>query len=257
MTLLSLEKVSIGYARRTIATDISLNIARGDALAILGPNGSGKTTLLRTLLGLLAPRAGAVSIDARLITNISAAEIGRTIAYVPQASAGFFHFSVLDVVQMARAPHLSWFAKPGDRDRAIALNALDQVGMLALVDRNVDELSGGERQLVMIARALASQAACLLLDEPTASLDFGNRILVLNTMRNLKQRGMAILFTTHDPNQARYVCSDDADRTLTISHDGHVVIGPTAEALRPAALATLYGLSEDVFQHHIHLSENF
>ncbi len=254
MNILTIDKLSIGYARRIVASDISLTINTGDAVAILGPNGSGKTTLFRTLLGLLAPRAGTVSLESQSIANMAPAEVARKIAYVPQTTSGFFHFNVLDVVQMARAPHLSWFAKPGSKDREIALNALDQVGMAAFVDRSFDELSGGERQLVMIARALASQTQCLLLDEPTASLDFGNRILVLNTLLSLKQRGMAILFTTHDPDHARYVCSSDADRTLTISREGRVTVGPTADALRPDALAALYGISEDVFRIHAHAS---
>jgi ABC-type cobalamin/Fe3+-siderophores transport system ATPase subunit len=243
MTLLSLEKVSIGYARRTIATDISLNIARGDALAILGPNGSGKTTLLRTLLGLLAPRAGAVSIDARLITNISAAEIGRTIAYVPQASAGFFHFSVLDVVQMARAPHLSWFAKPGDRDRAIALNALDQVGMLALVDRNVDELSGGERQLVMIARALASQAACLLLDEPTASLDPDTGDWIRGYLEAYRRdTGASILLASHNMAEVERL----SDQVLMMRQGRIVDRGTPAELLARFGRANLEQVFLDI-----------
>jgi iron complex transport system ATP-binding protein len=250
MSIVTIENLSIGYSQRIVARDISFAINAGDAIAILGPNGSGKTTLFRTLLGLLAPRAGAVALESKSIAEMSPADIARKIAYVPQTSSGFFHFNVLDVVQMARAPHMSWFAKPGAKEREIALNALEQVGMRDFADRNVDELSGGERQLVMIARALAGQTQCLLLDEPTASLDFGNRIMILNTLANLKNRGIAILFTTHDPDQARYVCSGEADRTLTISRDGQVTIGPTADALRPAALAALYGIAEELFQHH-------
>lgn len=247
MTLLALDQLSIGYPRREIARDITFGVSAGQAIAILGPNGSGKTTLFRTVLGLLAPRAGRVLLDGKSITTLSAPEIAHEIAYVPQNSASFFNFNVREVVEMARAPHLSWFAQPGAADHAIAAESLSQVGLGEFIEREFSELSGGERQLVMIARALASQAKCLLLDEPTASLDFGNRLLVLDTLVKLKQRGMAVVFTTHDPDHARRVCSESRDQTLTISRAGQVNIGPTADALQSKALAALYGIDQSVF----------
>lgn len=250
MTLLALDQLSIGYPRREIARDITFGVSAGQAIAILGPNGSGKTTLFRTVLGLLAPRAGRVLLDGKSITTLSAPEIAHEIAYVPQNSASFFNFNVREVVEMARAPHLSWFAQPGAADHAIAAESLSQVGLGEFIEREFSELSGGERQLVMIARALASQAKCLLLDEPTASLDFGNRLLVLDTLVKLKQSGMTILFTTHDPDHARHVCRESQDQTLTISRAGQVSIGATADALQIKALAALYGIDESVFSAH-------
>jgi iron complex transport system ATP-binding protein len=238
MTMLSARDLSIGYPRRTLAGNISFTLNAGEAVAILGPNGSGKTTLFRTLLGLLPARAGQVLLADKIIAALTPAEIARHIAYVPQAAGGFFNFSVIEVVEMARAAHLAWYAQPGARDRAIAEQALAELNIADFADREFAELSGGERQLVMIARALASEAAILLLDEPTASLDYGNQFLILDEIAKLKARGVAILFTTHDPNQALRI----ADRTLTISRTGAVTIGNTHDLLTGTALAALYGL---------------
>jgi len=247
MSLISLRDLTIGYPRRSIASGISIDIAAGQALGVLGPNGSGKTTLFCTVLGLLAPLAGRVELDGRLITAMGAADIARRIAYVPQIAASLFNFSVIEVVEMARAPHLGWFGRPGCHDRQIALDALAQVSMTAFAERDFAELSGGERQLVLIARALASEANCLLLDEPTASLDFGNQLLVLDALVALKSSGLAVIFTTHDPEHAARVCSGAVDRILTISRTGHAEIGTPADVMQPKALAALYGISVNVF----------
>ncbi len=247
MSLISLRDLSIGYPRRTIASGISIDITAGQALAVLGPNGSGKTTLFRTVLGLLEPLAGHIELDGQSVAAMSAADIARRVAYVPQVAASLFNFSVIAVVEMARAPHLGWLGRPGSRDRRIAIDALAQVSMTDFAERDFAELSGGERQLVLIARALASEAKCLLLDEPTASLDFGNRLQVLDALVALKSRGVAVIFTTHDPEHAERVCRGAMDRALTISRTGHVEIGTTADVMHPRALAALYGISANVF----------
>jgi len=247
MSLISLRDLAIGYPRRKIASGISIDIAAGQALAVLGPNGSGKTTLFRTVLGLLAPMAGRIELGGQAVAGMSAAEIAQRVAYVPQVGASLFNFSVIDVVEMARAPHLGWLRRPGPRDRQIALDALAQVSMTDFAERDFAELSGGERQLVLIARAVASEAKCLLLDEPTASLDFGNRLLVLNALVALKSRGVAVIFTTHDPEHAGQVCRGAIDRILTISRSGHVEIGTADDVMQPTMLAALYGISANVF----------
>ncbi len=247
MSTLETQALSIGYARRTLAEDISFAVKPGEALAILGPNGSGKTTLFRTLLGLLRPRAGAVTLASCNIDALSPAEIARQIAYVPQAAAAFPHFSVIEIVEMARASHLAWYARPSARDRAVAEGALAELGIAGFADRAFAELSGGERQLVMIARALASEAAILMLDEPTASLDYGNQFLILDEIAKLKAGGVSILFTTHDPNQALRICNQPGDRTLTIARNGEVCIGATADILSCESLAALYGIPVHLF----------
>lgn len=236
--MLATRDLAIGYPRRKLAANISFALNKGEAVAILGPNGSGKTTLFRTLLGLLPACAGEVVLNSKPITTLSPAEIARSIAYVPQAATGFPNFSVIEVVEMARAAHLAWYAQPDAKDRAIAERALAELNISAFANREFAELSGGERQLVMIARALASEAPIILLDEPTASLDFGNQFLILDELARLKQRGVSVLFTTHNPDQALRI----ADRTLTISREGVINIGATRAVVTRDSLAALYAI---------------
>ncbi len=232
MSSLATNALAIGYATRTLAENLSFALHAGEAMAILGPNGSGKT-----LLGLLPARAGTVTLDGKDIATLAPGQMARRVGYVPQAATGFFNFTVREVVEMARAPHLAWYATPGAGDRAIADRALAELNLSTFAAREFAELSGGERQLVMIARALAAEATVLLLDEPTASLDYGNQFLILDEIAKLKERGVAILFTTHDPNQALRI----ADRTLTIARDGAVTIGSTDQILTGDSLSALYG----------------
>lgn len=239
---LTAQNLGIGYATRVLASDISFTLAEGEVIAILGPNGSGKTTLFRTLLGLLSPLKGAVLLDDHVIGVLAPSAIARAVAYVPQVPANFANFSVIEIVQMARAPHLAWYASPGAKDRAIAENALAELNILDFAEREFTELSGGERQLVMIARALASEAKILLMDEPTASLDFSNQFLILDEIAKLKARCVAVIFTTHHPDHALRI----ADRTLTITRDGNVQIGATGTVLNAASLTALYGIDIDL-----------
>ena len=236
--MLSIQNLAIGYAQHQIASNISFTLEAGEAIAVLGPNGCGKTTLFRTLLGLLPRLQGEIQLDTRSISDLSAAEIARNIAYVPQVSSSFFNFNVIEVVAMARTPHLAWYALPGVTDRKIAASALAELGMADFAKRPFDELSGGERQLVLIARALAAEAPIILLDEPTASLDFGNQFLILDEIAKLTARGRAVLFTTHNPDHALRI----AERTLAMSRSGHIDCGATAAILNSKSLTALYGI---------------
>jgi iron complex transport system ATP-binding protein len=240
--MLSAQNLSIGYATRLLASNISFTLHDGEVIAILGPNGSGKTTLFRTLLGLTPTLAGTTLLSRRAISELTPSATARMVAYVPQVPASFANFSVIEVVQMARAPHLAWYASPGAKDRAIAANALAELNIGDFAEREFIELSGGERQLVMIARALASEAKILLMDEPTASLDFGNQFLILDEIAKLKARGVAVIFTTHHPDHALRI----ADRTLTIARDGQVQIGVTKTLLNAHSLTALYGIGIDL-----------
>ena len=246
MSSIAAQALAIGYPRRTLARDISFALNAGEAIAVLGPNGSGKTTLFRTLLGLLPVIHGTVNIGARAITAMAPADIARAVAYVPQAAGGAFDFSVVEMVEMARVAHLAWYALPGKHDRDCAMSALNVVGMAGFAARRYAELSGGERQLVLIARALATEAKTILLDEPTASLDFGNQLRVLDEIARLKAQGVAILFTTHHPEQALQL----AERTLAIDRHGAACIGATRQMLTPAFVADLYGVSEAALARH-------
>jgi iron complex transport system ATP-binding protein len=235
---LSARGLAYGYPERQIGSEIELDLKPGEVLALLGPNGSGKTTLLKTLLGLLPPKGGALALDDRPLAALSIAERARALGYVPQAHAGTFAFPVFTVVLMGRTAHGSVFAAPSAHDREIAMAMLERLGVAKLADRPYTQISGGERQLVLIARALAQEPRYVILDEPTASLDFGNQGKVMVEIRRLAAEGLGVLFTTHDPNQAlRY-----ADHVLMIRDGRAIAAGRAAELLVPERLEELYGV---------------
>lgn len=227
-----------GYRERIIGRDIALSLARGEVLALVGPNGSGKTTLLKTLLGLLPARGGTLLLDDRPLATLSPPERARAIGYVPQAHAGTFAFTVEAVVLMGRSAHAGLFAAPSPRDHAVAAAMLERLGIARLAQRPYTEISGGERQLVLIARALAQEPAYVVLDEPTASLDFGNQGRVMQEIRRLAAEGLGVLFTTHDPNQALR----HADRVMMIRDGKAIASGAAADLLTPGRLQQLYGV---------------
>ncbi|MCW1841640.1 ABC transporter ATP-binding protein [Prosthecomicrobium hirschii] len=240
--MLAAEELSFGYRGRPVGTGLSLALRPGEVVALLGPNGGGKTTLLKTLIGLLPPIAGSITLDGTAIERLAPRERARAIGYVPQAHGGSFAFSVLDAVLMGRTAHQGLFAAPSRRDRAAAGAALDRLGLGALAARPVTEISGGERQLAMIARALAQEPRLVVLDEPTASLDFGNQGRVMAEIRALGAAGLGVLFTTHDPNQARRF----ADRAVLIRAGREVAAGPVDRVLTRASLEALYGAPVEI-----------
>lgn len=233
--------LSIGYRDYCVGTDISFAVAAGEVLCLLGPNGSGKTTLFKTLLGLLAPLAGEVRVLDEPVCGWSRAAFARHVGYVPQAHAGLFAFTAEDIVLMARAARVGRFAAPSRHDREIAADCLAALGIGHLRHRVYTRISGGERQLVLIARALAQQPVLLVMDEPTASLDFGNQIRVLEHISRLRNQGIAVLMSTHQPEHALRV----ADRIALLSPGSLIGIGSPAAIATPANLAALYGVTED------------
>ena len=230
--------LDFGYPGRVIGRRLHATLADGEVLCVLGPNGAGKTTLFRTLLGLLPARGGRVTVGGRDITSLTRAEIAREVAYVPQASSSYFDFSLAEMVEMGRTAHLGPFTRPGTRDREIARAAIERMGIAALADRPVGGVSGGERQLALIARALATEAKSLVMDEPTANLDFGNQARVLSEVSRLRGAGIAVLLCTHDPDHALQV----ADRALLLRAGQALAIGPVREVLTSEHLSTLYGV---------------
>ena len=234
--------LDFGYPGRVVGRALELRLEAGEVLCVLGPNGAGKTTLFRTLLGLIEPRGGRVEVDGRDIATLARTEVARALAYVPQASATHFDFSVAELVEMGRTAHLGAFQPPSGRDREIARQALATLGIAHLADRPSSAVSGGERQLALIARALATQARTVVMDEPTANLDFGNQQRVLGEIARLRESGIAVLLCTHDPDHALAI----ADRALLLAAGQAQAQGNSSEILTAQNLTRLYGVSVHV-----------
>ena len=244
--MLEARELAIGYGSTEVGRGLNLDAGGGEILCLLGPNGCGKTTLFRTLLGLLPALSGAVLLGGKPISAQSRAEIARRIAYVPQAHAPPFPFEALEVVLMGRTARLGAFGQPGRQDRDIAMTAMNRLGIADLAQRDYSRLSGGQRQLVLIARALAQEAPLLVMDEPTASLDFGNQAQVLAQITSLARvetkEGRGVILSTHDPDQAFAL-----DAQVLLLKDGTThAHGAAKEVLTGANLSAVYGIPVSV-----------
>jgi iron complex transport system ATP-binding protein len=248
LQLLQADALSFAYGRRNpvVLDGVSLAIGRGAIVGLLGPNGSGKTTLLRLLSGTRSPMGGSITLDGRTIDGFSRRELARRIAVVPQETHSAFDFSALDIVLMGRYPHLGAFELEGVNDLGIAREAMAATGTAALEARRFATLSGGEKQRVVIAGALAQASDVLLLDEPTASLDLGFQFEMAALLSRLnRDRGTTMVVSTHDLNLAATLCSE-----LVLLKSGRVIAaGPTDAVLTPENVRTLYGIEADVSMH--------
>jgi iron complex transport system ATP-binding protein len=236
--MLQASALSIGYQSRIVASGIDLTVQRGEVLCLLGPNGAGKTTLFKTLLGLIPALAGDVTIGGRPLGALTRTELAQSMAYVPQAQVMEFAYTVLDLVLMGRTAHLGPFSAPGARDHERAHAALADLGIADLASAEANRISGGQRQLCLVARALAQDAPLLVMDEPTASLDLGNRLLVLERVRALRAQGYGVVFSTHDPDQAREL----ATRVAVIAEGRLAAYGTPHETLTGPTLSAVYGV---------------
>jgi iron complex transport system ATP-binding protein len=230
--------LAFGYRGHRVGSDVSLALEGGEVLCLLGPNGSGKTTLFKTLLGLLPVQEGQVLMDGVDLRLKKREEVARLVSYVPQAHAAFFPFTVREVVLMGRTAHLGVFSSPSRHDREVAMAAIERMGLGALADSVYTRISGGERQLSLVARALAQEARIVVMDEPTANLDFGNQVRVLERVLALAREGMSVLLSTHDPDHA-FLCGD---RVALMRGGALLGLGAPDSVLTEEALHRLYGV---------------
>lgn len=200
--MLYVKDLSCGYRDKPIVKKVSFDGKPGDIICLLGPNGSGKSTLIKTLVGLLEPMEGSVYIGDENINGWTWNRRAKTISYIPQTFTSTFQYTGLDIVLMGRTSYLGFGSSPTEEDVGIALEAMEMLNILKLKDKIYSNMSGGERQLVKIAQAIAQQSKIIIMDEPTNNLDFGNQIATLNYLKKCAERGMIVIMATHLPEQA-------------------------------------------------------
>ncbi len=243
MPLIEAEQLSFSYHRKPFIRQLNLNIQEGGILALLGPNGSGKTTLLKLLLGLLRPTQGMVRFQGEDTRAISHREMARRLAYVPQVHREAFGYRVFDVVLMGRTPHTSFFSRYSAADYQIVRESLKKLAIDHLAEKPYTEISGGERQLTLVARALAQGASAFIMDEPANGLDYGNQIRLLERIERLAREGYTFIFTTHHPDHALSI----ADRAVMMNAGSIICDGVPSSIITPEKIAELYRLDVKLF----------
>ncbi len=235
---LKAQQLAFRYGTRQVIDDASLSLSAGEVVALLGRNGAGKSTLLRMLLGLLVPLKGQVTLGDRPLGAYARRELATRVAYVPQVHAAPFPYTVRDIVLMGRLPANGWLRAPLRSDIETAGEMLERFGIGHLADRPYTEVSGGERQLALLARALVQGARTLILDEPMGGLDYGRQLQLLQHLRALAHEGYAVLMTTHHPEQALLA----ATRVAVLIRGRIESDGPPAEVITPLLIRELYGV---------------
>jgi len=237
-TLLKIENLSFSYGNTRILTDISIDVEKGEMLSVLGANGVGKSTLFRCILGLERGYKGSIVFGESSISQISARDLAKKIAFVPQSHSPTFNYSVFDMVLMGTTSQFGTLSMPSQKQTEVVDEALARVGIPHLRNRGYMKISGGERQLALIARALAQKASIIIMDEPTANLDYGNGLRVLRQIKELTRDGITVIQSTHTPDHAFLF----ADRVVTIV-DGKVSsVGTPNDVLTPDEIYALYKL---------------
>jgi len=240
--LLQVEGVSFGYTRETVLNDINFAVSEGKIVTLLGPNGCGKSTLIKVMLGLLCPAKGRILYRGENIARMSTKALAREIAYVPQMHRSAFPYTVMDVVLMGRIPHKTFFFRYSKADMSIANDAIERLSIAHLGKRAYTEISGGERQLTLIARALAQGAKTFLMDEPASGLDYGNQLRLLDQIIRLSREGYTFIKSTHSPEHALWV----ADRAILMRKGTVVADGKCSEVITTESLLYLYNARVNV-----------
>jgi ABC transporter, iron chelate uptake transporter (feCT) family, ATP-binding protein len=248
-----IKNLSCGYDKKVVIENFNANLQDGDIFCLLGSNGVGKTTTFKTILGFLKPLGGEILIDGKDALKMSEKERASFISYVPQAHTPPFAFSVFDVVMMSANARLGIFERPSKEDEKIAIDALKTLNLESFKDKIYTDLSGGERQMVLIARALAQRSKVMLLDEPTANLDFGNQMRVLKEIKKLAKQGYIIILTSHQPEQVFYLNA----KVAMLGRDKNYIYGEASEVMNGENLKKIYGVDIRVVKNIIDEREHY
>ena len=243
--IFEVKKGSFGYEKAHILHDISFQLENGEVMSVLGPNGVGKTTLLKCMMGFLKWDSGQTCIDGIPLQQIGSKEIWKRIAYVPQAKGATFSYSAMDMVVLGRSAHIGTFGKPSKEDYKIAHQAMEEIGILHLKDKLCTKMSGGDLQMVLIARAMTVFPEMLVLDEPESNLDFKNQLIILDTIKRLaKERNISAIVNTHYPSHALQI----ADKSLMLNKDGTSFYGKAEDVINEANMRR-------AFHVNVHINE--
>lgn len=241
-TCITVNNLTYSYDNETVLNNISFDIPSGCLVSLLGPNGVGKSTLFKCILGIFNPQNGQVYINNLNVQDLTPRKLAQNIAYIPQSHNNAFNYSVFDIVLMGTTAKLDGYKSPGKQEIQQVEEALKKLNIYELRNRGFSNISGGERQLALIARALVQQAKIIIMDEPTSNLDFGNRIRVMNTIKSLTHQGYTIILSTHEPDVAFMY----SDRILCLLKGNLLAYGTPAEIITPDIISSLYNVDVDI-----------
>ncbi len=250
--MIEIDNLSFAYTKQPVLKDVSLGVKKGSVVSLLGPNGVGKSTLFKCVLGLLQGYEGSIFIGGQNIKGFSPKELAKQIAYVPQSHYPAFQYSVFDMVLMGTSSQVSAFSSPGKKQQQTALEALEKLAITHLAHRDFMRISGGEKQLVLIARALAQQAPVLMMDEPTANLDYGNQMHVLCCIQALAKEGYTIIQSTHHPEQSFMF----SDQIIAMLEGKLIAQGPPKDVIKTKVIKKLYNIDtkiESLYEDHFRI----
>jgi len=246
MLSIEVRHIKLGYGNKDVISDVSFNVLPGELLGLVGPNGSGKSTLIKSLCRILAPRSGTILANGKDLAAYSRRDLAKLISVVPQTPVLPSAFTAFEIVLMGRNPHLGLLEYEGARDISIAWQAMERTGTRHLAERRIGELSGGEIQSVVIARALAQETQSILLDEPTANLDIGRQIEILDLIKEeCRTRNLAVVAALHDLNLAAHYC----EKLVLIKQGELFAFGTPVEVITPENICAVYGNGSYVHTH--------